>query len=152
MRSVGCMLAGLLLVAALGSPQAEAAGAMTPAAKSTAVAAAWRAESSNLIADCIDAKGSATLQLLAYPLSGQARSMKPKQARAVLKAYFKRLSVETLLDVTPKLSPANVRLFDYTYKTDGKNTRTTRLHIQLKQDKNRLWVLASVTESRKPRR
>mgnify|MGYP002063399698 CR=1 FL=1 len=29
--------------------------------------------------------------------------------------------------------------------------RTTHLRVQLKQDKNRLWVLASVNESVKPR-
>ena len=89
--------------------------------------------------------------LLAYPLSGKTRSMRPKQARASLKAYFHRIRGIALKDITPRKSPASVRLYEFTYTPERENARTTRLHIQLTRDRKGPWVLASVTESVKPR-
>ena len=150
-HGLGALLLGLLMGVGLGDRPAQAAGTTKPAAKFTAFSSAWTGKSYEKVAGCLGTKGTATFQLLEYPLSGRARSMKPAQARQTLKVYFKKLSGVALRDVTPKRSPANVRLFDYTYTWAGKNARTTRLHVRLKQDKKRQWVLASVTESPKPR-
>ena len=126
-------------------------GAEKPATKFASFEAAWRAGSADDLTACMEADGTVTFTLLAYPLSGKSRSMKPEQAKATLKAYFKRVSSVELVDVSPKKSPSNIRLYEYTYKPAGENARTTHLRVQLKQDKNRLWVPASVTESVKPR-
>lgn len=141
-----------LLLAVLLAAPALGKGSAKPAAKFSEVVTAWQAGSFEGVARAMEAKGAVSFRLLAAPFSGKARSMRPEQARASLKAYFKQLSGLRLVDVTPKRSPASVRLYDYTYKQDGENARTTRLHVQLKQDGNRLWVLASVTESPKPRK
>ena len=147
----GCALAVLILAAGLLAPAVAAGGATDPGAKLDALQTAWEASSPDALAACMEEKGMATFNLIAYPLSGRARSMKPDQAKATLKEYFKKIAGVKLVDVTPERSPKNVRLFDYTYKPAGENERTTRLHVQLKQDPQRLWVLASVTESPKPR-
>jgi hypothetical protein len=143
------LLLGALLVMSSAVGTADAAGSAKPAAKFTAFSTAWSGGAAGAVAGCLQARGNAWFRLLAYPLSGRARNMRSEQARATLKAYFKKIGGVKLRDVTPKHSPSNVRLFDYTYKPAGENARTTRLHVQLKQDKKRLWVLASVTESSK---
>jgi len=150
-------LALLLAMVAATVPSAEAGPVAKPKAKPkpavrfAAFEGAWKARSPATIVGCMEPKGSVLVQLMAYPLSGKARSMKPEQAKATLKAYFKKVSSVKLKDVSPKKSPENVRLYEYTYKPAGENARTTHLRVQLKQDKNRLWVLASLTESAKPR-
>ena len=136
----------------LAAPTAQARGTAKPAAKFGVFESGWRARSADSITGCKDAKGTVTFKLLAYPLSGKSRNMKPEQAKATLKAYFKRVSAVGLKNISPKKSPKNIRLYEYTYKPAGENARTTHLRVQLKQDKNRLWVLASVTESAKPRK
>ncbi|MDJ0522954.1 MAG: hypothetical protein QNJ90_12870 [Planctomycetota bacterium] len=142
------VLLGVLLAAAA---TAEAKGTKTPETKFGIFEAGWKARSADKVTACMEPKGTVTFRLLAYPLSGKARSMKPEQAKATLKAYFKKVSSVALKNVSPKKSPKNIRLYEYTYKPAGENARTTHLRVQLKQDKNRLWVLASVTESAKPR-
>lgn len=149
-RALGT-LAVLVAALLLFAPTAEASGTAKPETKFAAFESAWTAGSPEKITACMEPKGTVTFTLLAYPLSGKARSMKPEQAKATLKAYFKKVSGVALKDVSPKRSPKNVRLYEYTYKPAGENARTTHLRVQLKQDKNRLWVLASVTESAKPR-
>lgn len=146
---------GLTLMYVLGTLAAGPALADANTASATAhatFATAWRAGSAESIAAGMESEGSATFRLLEYPLEGRARSMKPEQAKVTLKAYFKRLGGIHLADVTPERGPENVRLYDFTYKPTGESARTTRLHVQLKQDGNRPWVLASVTESPKPRK
>ena len=145
-------LVGALLCGGLSPLQAEAGGATRPEPAFTRFTAAWQKRSTDAVVACMDPKGTVLFKLLSYPLAGKARSMKPEQAKASLKTYFKKLSGLKMKDVTPKKSPEKVRLYDYTYKPEGKNPRTTRLHVQLKQDKNSLWVLASLTESAKPRK
>jgi hypothetical protein len=78
--------------------------------------------------------------------------MGPEQAGETLKTYFKRVGKPSLKDVTPEKSPACVRLFEYRYKATGENACTTHLQVKLKQDRKRGWVLASVTESARPRK
>lgn len=131
------------------APAARAEGTAKPAGKFAEVVAAWSGRSSEGVAKAMEAKATVSFRLLAYPLSGKTRSMKPEQARATLKEYFKRIGGVSLKDVTPKRSPASVRIYDYTYKPVGESKRTTRLHVQLKQDGKRQWVLASVSESRR---
>lgn len=144
--------AALLATLLLAVAPAHAGGTAKPEGKFAAFEGGWTARSVDQITGCMEPKGTVTFTLLSYPLSGKARSMKPEQAKAMLKAYFKRVSAIALKDVSPKKSPKNIRLYEYTYKPAGENARTTHLRVQLKQDKNRLWVLASVTESAKPRR
>ena len=151
-RRVLAALALLLLALPVLAGPAEAEGAAKPEAKFAAFEKAWKARSAVNLTACMDPKGTVTFTLLSYPLSGKAKSMKPEQAKATLKTYFKRVSSVGLKNVTPKKSPKNIRLYEYTYKPTGENARTTHLRVQLKQDKNRLWVLASVTESAKPRK
>lgn len=146
------LLAVLVGVLGFATPPAYAAGTAKPETKFAAFESGWKARSPDKITACMEAKGTVTFTLLAYPLSGKARSMKPEQAKATLKAYFKKVSGVALKNVSPKRSPKNIRLYEYTYKPAGENARTTHLRVQLKQDKNRLWVLASVTESAKPRK
>ncbi len=147
-RGVLGWLGACLALALLATP-ALAAGTKKPEQKFSAFEGAWKSRSAVKVTGCMEPKGTVTFQLLAYPLSGKARSMKPKQAQATLKAYFKKVSSVKLKDVSPKKSPKNVRLYEFTYKPAGENARTTHLRVQLKQDKKRLWVLASVTESAK---
>ena len=145
--ALACVLvAALLLVGAAGADAADSTP--KPGPKFAEFAKAWQAGSSDGVARCMEAKQAVSFKLLAYPLSGKARSMRPEQARATLKAYFKRLSGLALKDVTPKRSPASVRIYEYSYRPAGQNSQKTRLQVQLKQDRNRQWVLASVTESR----
>ena len=144
------LLLGALLAGGLLSPAAQAKAAK-PGPTFVRFSAAWEKRATVTLVGCMDPKGTVLIKLLSYPLSGKVRSMKPEQAKASLKTYFKKLSGVKLKNVTPKKSPKKVRLYDYTYKPEGENARTTRLHVQLKQDKNNLWVLASVTESVKPR-
>lgn len=144
-RALGALV--LLLLLGMNAAPTEAAGDAKPAPKFAELVKAWQAGSSEGVARCMEVKQAVSFRLLAYPLSGKARSMRPAQARATLKAYFKRLSSIGLKDVTPKRSPASVRIYEYTYRPAGKNTQKTRLQVQLKQDRNQTWVLASVTES-----
>ena len=111
-------------------------------------ARAWQTRSPKAVVAGMDPRGSARFTLFGYPLSGKSRSMKPAQARAASLSYFKRISAIRLRDVTARKTPANVRLYEYTYKPAGENARTTHLQVQLKRDRKRRWVLASVTESR----
>ncbi len=152
-RRAARLLLGLVVCAvlALAAAPAVAKGSAKPATKFAAFEAAWRARSAESLAKVMEPKQAVAFRLDARPFNGKSRSMRPKQALSTLKQYFKGVSVETLKDVTPKRSPANVRLYDYTYKPTGASRQTTRLSVQLKQDRNRLWVLASVTESPKPR-
>ena len=140
-------LGGLALLAMLTFLVPGARATTTPDAKFAAFEQAWTGGSADEVVACVDPKDGARFRLLAYPLSGKARTMKPKQARATLRAYFKRLGGLSLVDKTPERSPANVRLYDYGYKPTGEGKRTTRLQVQLKQDGKGRWVLASVTES-----
>ncbi len=151
-RTMALALAASLVVG-LGITAAQAGTPKTPkpAPRFVSFEAAWKSRSPARIVGCMEPKGTMLVQLMAYPLSGKARSMKPEQAKAALKAYFKKVSSVKLKDVSPKKSPKNVRLYEYTYKPAGENARTTHLRVQLKQDKNRQWVLASLTESAKPR-
>ena len=144
------LLLACLLTLALAAP-ARAASDSEPKAGPAfdAFAEAWRAGSDEKVTDLMEPKKAVSFRLLEYPLSGKTRSMRPAQAKATLKAYFKRLTVESLKDVTPKRSPETVRIYDFTYKPTGQQKRTTRLQVQLKQDGKRRWVLASVTESPK---
>ena len=154
-RARSRLLGGLVFlvpVLLLVATPAEAAGSAKPETKFAVFEAGWKARSPDQITKCMEPKGTVTFTLLAYPLSGKARSMKPEQAKATLKAYFKKVSAVALKNVSPKKSPKNIRLYEYTYKPAGENARTTHLRVHLKQDKNRLWVLASVTESAKPRK
>lgn len=150
---VPVLVPALLLTALwLGAPSAFAKTTATEATKFAIFEGAWKGRDPAKIVGCMEAKGTATFKLLAYPLSGKSRNMKPEQAKATLKTYFKKVSSVALKDVSPKKSPKNVRLYEYTYKPAKENARTTHLRVQLKQDKNRLWVLASLTESAKPRK
>jgi len=151
-RRPGCACAVLVVLVACLCAPAFAGGTEKPGPKLTSFETAWKAASADDLTACMEEEGTVTFTLLAYPLSGKSRSMKPEQAKATLKAYFKRVSSIQLEDVSPKKSPENIRLYEYTYKPAGENARTTHLRVQLKQDKNRLWVLASVTESVKPRK
>ncbi len=147
------LLSAVLVPASLlTAPEALAKTTATEATKFATFEGAWKGRDEAKIVACMETKGTATFKLLAYPLSGKSRSMKPEQAKATLKTYFKKVSSVSLKDVSPKKSPKNVRLYEYTYKPAKENARTTHLRVQLKQDKNRLWVLASLTESAKPRK
>lgn len=128
-------------------PATPATAAAKPGPRFDAFTKAWTAGSADGVVATMAPKGGVRFDLLAYPLAGKARTMKPKQARATLKAYFKRLGGIALVDKTPKRSPANVRIYEYSYKPTGESKRTTRLQVQLKQDGNGRWVLASVNES-----
>ena len=141
----------VLLAANLGAGVAAAEGTRDPATCFGQVRAAWLAASPGDVVSCMQSDGTVTLQLLAWPLSGKARVMKPEQAEATLKAYFKKLSGLALADVTPRRSPENLRLYEYTCKPEGENARTTHLQVQLRRDDERRWVLASITESPRPR-
>ncbi len=151
-RALRAALLTGLSVLLLAAPTAHASGTSKPEAKFGVFESGWKARSEDTITGCMDPKSTVTFRLLAYPLSGKSRNMKPEQAKATLKAYFKRVSAVGLKNISPKKSPKNIRLYEYTYKPTGENARTTHLRVQLKQDKNRLWVLASVTESAKPRK
>jgi hypothetical protein len=112
---------------------------------------AWKKGSADGVAALIDKEGTARFTLLEYPLEGATRTMKPAQARVSLKEYFHDLSDIVLKDVTPRKGPDSVRHLEFTYRPSKHNRRTTRLHVQLKRDRNGPWVLASVTESAMPR-
>lgn len=149
-RGAALGLALTLLVLGWGPPAASAAGAK-PEAGFALFEAAWEARSAVSICACIEDRGKVIFSLFAYPLSGKVRVMGPEQAKEALKIYFRRIAYVALKDVTPKRSPKNVRLYEYAYKASRENARTTHLQVKLKQDKNRQWVLASVTESARPR-
>ena len=149
-----CLVAGgalLLLLAGLlpaGATPAEAAPApQGVGARFTAFESAWRGGNAAGVAALMSPTGTARYTLLAYPLSGKSRSMKPAQTRVSLAAYFKRLAGIQLRDRTPKEGPASVRIYDFSYKPARENTRTTRLLVQMRQERTGAWVLASVTES-----
>ncbi len=148
---VAVVLVAALLVP-LAGPAAEGAGTSDPAACFLRFKNAWTARSQTSVVDCMQPKGKVLFTLFAYPLSGKARLMGPEQAKETLKTYFKKVTSVSLKDVTPKKSPKNVRLYEYTYRATGKNARTTHLQVKLKQDPKRLWVLASVNESARPRK
>jgi hypothetical protein len=141
----------LLLLPTFGAP-AEAAAAASEAKAFEAFVSAWKARAADGVAASIETRGSARFHLFDYPLSGRTHRMKPAQAKASLEKYFKRLSGVRLKDVTAPRTPASVRLYEYTYTPDRENKRTTHLQVQLKQDRGRRWVLASVTESARPRK
>ena len=145
---VGFVLVLACLLALLGARPAAAAGEPKPGPTFDAFATAWQGGAHDKVTALMEPKKAVSFLLLAYPLAGKSRSMRPEQASATLKAYFKRLSVTSLKDVTPKRSPATVRIYEFTYKPTGKQKRTTRLQVRLKQDGKRRWVLASVTESK----
>ncbi len=145
------LLVLLLLLGSLSPPAAEAAANEKPRAGFDRFVAAWRGERADRVAGLIARDGTARFTLLAYPLSGKTRSMKPGQARVSLGAYFQRIQGPALKDVTPKRAPTTVRHFEFTYTPAQKNKRTTRLHVQLKRSRKGEWVLASVTESVKRR-
>lgn len=140
-------LSAALAISLALPPAAPAAAAEKEAGAFIRFVAAWRAGSAKAVAAGMDGRGTARFTLFCYPLSGKPRSMKPAQAKASLKSYFKRVSAIRLKDITARKTPANVRLYEYTYKPAGENTRTTHLQVQFKRDRKRQWVLASVTES-----
>lgn len=150
-RAVACALA-VLAAALLAEPAAHGAGVAKPEAGFLRFQSAWSTRSIESVIGCMEPKGKVLFTLFGYPLSGKARMMGPEQAKESLKAYFKKITTVALKDVTPKKSPKNVRLYEYTYKATGENARTTHLQVKLKQDPKRLWVLASVTESTRPRK
>ena len=139
------LLLGLTLL--LPGQAAEAAGQDGARIAFDRFVKAWTAERADRVADLMPRGGTARFTLLAYPMSGKTRSMKPGQARVSLKKYFERIQRPVLKDVTPKQAPTSVRHFAFSYTPAQKNKRTTRLHVQLKQSRNGAWVLASVTES-----
>ena len=143
------LLVALLIVAPV---PVAAAGETKPEAGFARFSAAWSARSTASVVGCVEPKGKVIFRLFAYPLSGKVHLMGPEQAKETMKIYFKRITSVALKDVTPKKSPKNVRLYEYTYKAARESPRTTHLQVKLKQDKKRLWVLASVTESAKPRK
>lgn len=146
LQVAGLLLACLLLLG--GAQAAVAAGEPKPGPTFDSFAEAWRAGAHDKVTGLMEPKKAVSFRLLAYPLSGKTRSMRPEQASATLKAYFKRLGGMALKDVTPKRSPETVRLYEYTYKPTGEQKRTTRLQVRLKQDGKQRWVLASLTESK----
>ena len=141
----------LLLAGVLWLPGTARAGGTDAQAGFEGFERAWRAGAAEAVVRTMDSRGTARFTLHAYPLSGKPRSMKPQQAKASLKTYFGKLSGIRLKDATPPKSPASVRLYEYTYKPARENARTTHLQVRLKRDRKRQWVLASVTESAKPR-
>jgi len=141
----------LLLAGVLWLPGTARAGGTDAPAGFAGFERAWRAGAAGAVVRSMDSRGTARFTLHAYPLSGKSRSMKPRQAKASLKAYFGKLAGIRLEDATPPRSPASVRLYEYTYKPDREDARTTHLQVRLKRDRKRRWVLASVTESAKPR-
>jgi hypothetical protein len=148
----GWVAVALLAALAPAAGEALASGEAGSAACFKRFETAWKGSDTTAVVGCMEPEGKALFQLFAYPLSGRARTMGPKQATETLKAYFKKVTPAALADVTPKKSPKSVRLYEFRYKATGENARTTRLQVTLKQDDKRRWVLASVTESAKPRR
>jgi hypothetical protein len=118
------------------------------------VARAWRAKDPDLVVGQIDPaeRGSVRLALLGDPpIVG---SFGRGQARQTLKGYFESVRGAVLLsDVTTPESRRAVpatRIFDYTYRREGRDPVTTRLEVSLKQAAGG-WVLASVIEKPRPR-
>lgn len=113
---------------------------------------AWQAASASQVVDLLGSGGRLRLRVLA-PRVVDA-SWTRGQARKGLAAYFgaKGVSRPLLRDVTPPRRGARtVRLYDYTYRPHGRDVRTTRLTVTVKQDARKRWVLASVIESARPR-
>jgi hypothetical protein len=146
LRLVGlCWLA----VLCLGSP-ASAAGHDTPEKALAAFQTSWAARSASGVSALVDPRGTVRVSLLAPRQGG---TWTPAQARRALDTYFgaRGVSGTQLKDVTPARSrQKTVRLYDYTYRPHGGDVRTTRLTVVVKQDQDRKWVLASVTESQRP--
>ena len=139
-----------------GGPDAAAATGAPGAGQSAKqafdrVVRGWRAGSATAVVSAMHHNRMTRFTLLCYPLSGKTCNMRPKQARVSLKTYFLRIKGIRLKDVTPRTSPASVRLYEFTYTPEREDVRTTRLHIQLARDRKGPWVLTSVTESAKPR-
>ncbi|MDJ0973093.1 MAG: hypothetical protein QNJ98_01360 [Planctomycetota bacterium] len=142
-----------LLAVALGS-----GGGAAEASEGSADAAfdrfrrAWQAASASQVVDLLGAGGRLRFRVLA-PRVVDA-SWTRGQARKGLAAYFgaKGVSRPLLRDVTPTgRGTRTVRLYDYTYRPHGRDVRTTRLTVTVKQDARKRWVLASVIESARPR-
>ncbi len=112
----------------------------------------WQAASASQVVDLLDRGGRLRIRVLA-PRVVDA-SWTRGQAKKGLAAYFgaKGVSRPQLKDVTPpSRALRTVRLYDYTYRPHGRDVRTTRLTITVKQDSRKRWVLASVIESARPR-
>jgi hypothetical protein len=161
------VLGGSLLALAAGpAPRGPALGGPAPPealpvgrtpppdATFAAVAGAWtRRDDEGVVAHADpDPKGALVLSLLSDPpISG---TYLKAQARQTLKAYFERIRGNPRLqDVTTaesKRAAPGTRLYDYTYRPEGRDPVTTRLEVALKQVSG-AWILASIGERPRPR-
>ncbi len=149
-RSSGVRVMALCWVAVLGLATTAWAGHDTPAKALSAFQQAWGARSAARVSALVDGRGTVRVSLLAPRQGG---TWTQAQAKRALGTYFGARGVSgiRLKDVTPARSrQKTVRLYDYTYRPHGGDARTTRLTVVVKQDRQRKWVLASVTESQRP--
>jgi hypothetical protein len=149
-------LAALATLAAPAVADADAETTTNAAVESrvTAVVSAWRKKDPEAVVQQIDPAEKATVSLTLLDEPVVSGSFGRAQAKQTLKAYFERLkgSVE-LKDVTTpesKRAVPGTRIFDYTYRREGRDAVTTRLEVTVKQVAG-AWVLASAGERPRPR-
>jgi hypothetical protein len=115
---------------------------------------AWRKKDPDAVLALVDpaTKGVVSLALLDDPPI-RGGSFGRAQAKQTLKGYFGKLRGGVALkDVTTEQSKKAVpatRIYDYTYRREGRDAVTTRLEATLKQASG-AWVVASVSERPRP--
>ena len=148
LRRLRRVVTGLACVLALCGG-AAIAGETTTGKAFARFESAWTAASSAKVTALMEPKGKLRVSLR-EPSSGGTWTA--DQARRGLDTYFgsRGVSGPKLKAVAPRKGQKNtVRVYDYTYRPHGKDKRTTRLTVTLKQDAKKRWVLASVVESPK---
>ena len=149
-RISGVWVMALCWMAILGLASPAWAGHATPEKALAAFQKSFAGRSATGVSALVDPRGTVRISLLAPRQGG---TWTQAQAKRALGTYFgaRGVSGTRLKDVTPARSrQKTVRLYDYTYRPHGGDARTTRLTVVVKQDRQRKWVLASVTESQRP--
>ncbi len=113
---------------------------------------AWRAASAARVVACMAADGEVGVRLFGPPFHARWTRMKPAQALRALGTYFSGLRKgPALRDVTPRDSPAEVRLYEFSYRAHKQDETTTLLRVALSYDADRnRHGLASLLEKDRP--
>lgn len=113
---------------------------------------AWRAASATRVVACMQDAGEVSVRLYGPPFRARWSRMKSAQARRALAEYFEGLrSGPELRDVTPRNSPEEVRLYEFTYRAAKADEATTLLSVSLSYDaKSNTHALASIAEKDLP--